>query len=149
MNTSAIRMPFLKHFLPGFGIFLILLTAAGSGADIIIDNGQSGTSFTGTWSTSAATGFYGTDSLWGRNGATYTWSFDSEPAGLYEVSMWWTEYSSRSDAAPVAINHAMGTENLTVNQQTDGGDWNLLGTGTYYFDTAGSVTLSAPGSYSP
>ncbi|MCE5184925.1 MAG: hypothetical protein LLF76_02225 [Planctomycetaceae bacterium] len=112
--------------------------------DIIIDNGDPGTSFTGTWGISGATGAYGTDSLWARGGAAYTWQ-TSLPAGNYEVYMWWTQLSSRTSAAPVAVVHAGGTKNLTVNQRTNGGKWNSLG--TYYFDGTGSVTITALGAY--
>lgn len=111
----------------------------------IIDNGQTGTSWTGTWGISGGTGCYGTNSLWARDGAAYTWSFNPWPAGVYEVSMWWTEYASRGTAIPVQVNHADGTAYLTVNQQIGGQQWNSLG--QYYFDTAGSVTLIADGSY--
>lgn len=113
--------------------------------DQIIDNGQTGTSSTGTWTVSGGTGAYGADSLYGRNGATYTWAFDLPEAGNYEVLMWWTEFSSRSTAAPVAIEHASGTANLTINQQTNGGQWNSLG--VFAFGTTGQVTLSAPSAY--
>ena len=56
-------------------------------ADIIIDNGGSGTSSTGTWQVSGGTSPYGANSLWARDGATYTWQFASQPAGTYEVYM--------------------------------------------------------------
>lgn len=115
------------------------------GSEIIVDNGSSGTSSTGTWGVSGGTGSYGSNSLWARDGATYTWRFTPPSAGTYEVHMWWTEFSSRSAAVPVAISHAGGTASQTVNQQTDGGQWNLLG--TYTFDRTGSVKLTATGSY--
>lgn len=130
----------------GSGTVLSFKTAAApSSSTFIIDNGQAGTSWTGTWAASGAEGFYGTNSLWARGGATYTWTFYPWPSAVYEVSMWWTEYSSRSTAAPVKINHADGVASLTVNQQTGGGKWNVLG--QYSFNAVGSVTLTANGSY--
>jgi hypothetical protein len=108
---------------------------------VIIDNGQSGTSYTGTWYVSGGAGFYGTNSLWARNGATYTWSMSSQPAGNYEVFMWWTAYSSRASAINAVVNHAAGQQSLTINQQLNGGQWNSLG--TYNFNGAGSVTIRA------
>ncbi len=128
-----------------FLFFFSLLFGLSPGADdVIIDNGDPNyTSFTGTWSVSSGTGAWGVDSLWGRGGATYTWTTDQIDAGFYEVFMWWTQYESRNTAVPVAIVHANGTENLTVNQQINGSVWNSLG--IFYFDGTGSVVLSAPG----
>lgn len=110
--------------------------------EFIIDNGNTGTSSTGTWQVSGATGSYGADSLWSRDGATYTWSQNSLTPGTYEVFMWWTEWSSRSTAAPVRITHANGSTDKTVNQKTNGSRWNSLG--TYQFSGSASVRLSAP-----
>ena len=120
-------------------------TAATDSSVFIIDNGQAGTSSTGTWSVSGATGSYGTNSLWARDGATYSWSSPSLTAGNYEVFMWWTEFSSRSTAAPVQVYHANGRADLSVNQQLNGGQWNSLG--VFYFSGTGKITLLAPGAY--
>jgi PKD repeat protein len=130
----------------GSGLVRSFTTAAApTGPQIIIDNGKSGTSYTGTWGVSDGPNPYGTNSLWARDGATYTWRMSSQPAGVYEVSMWWTQYSSRGNAIPVAIDHASGTAQTTVNQQINGGKWNVLG--QYYFNGSGSVTLTANRSY--
>ncbi len=125
--------------------FEILDPDAAEPIEVIIDNGQAGTSSTGTWQASAASNPYGENSLWSRNGATYTWNFTPPVAGSYEVFVWWTEWSSRSTAAPFEITHAGGTTDTTVNQQVNGGQWNSLG--TYYFNESASVKLSTPGAY--
>ena len=115
--------------------------------DIIVDNGESGTSSTGSWSPSSAPDPYGANSLWSRNGATYTWHADLAVTGVYEVYMWWTEWSSRSTAAPVTIEYGGASDVVPVNQRQNGGTWNLLG--TYVFDAAAgaTVTITAEGSY--
>ena len=118
---------------------------APSTPEYIIDNGQTGTSYTGSWDFSGGADPYGGSSLYSRDGATYTWTYNSLPSGLYTVSMWWTEFSSRSSNAPVTINYTGGTASTTVNQQINGGQWSILG--QYYFDGQGSVTLLAPGAY--
>ena len=121
---------------------LCLISFASVGmSDVIIDNGQSGTSSTGLWYLSGAAGYYGTDSLWARDGATYTWAMNSQPAGTYEVLMWWTAFPSRASAASTVITHAGGQQTLTINQQVNGGQWNSLG--TYTFDGSGSVRITA------
>jgi PKD repeat protein len=113
--------------------------------DFIIDNGDPGTSSTGVWQVSGSAGYYGEDSLWSRDGGTYTWGFTPPVAGSYEVFMWWTEWPSRSTAAPIQVTHAGGVSNTTINQQVNGGQWNSLG--TYTFDGSGSVRISAPNAY--
>ncbi|MBE0426200.1 MAG: putative Ig domain-containing protein [Nitrospirae bacterium] len=110
-------------------------------ADVIIDNGQPGTSYTGTWGVSGGLYPYGTNSLWSRDGATYTWQFSSQPAGTYEVYMWWSEYNSRATNIAVDITHRDGTSRVYINQQQNAGTWNSLG--QYYFDSSGSVRIIA------
>lgn len=114
--------------------------------EIIIDNSGSGTSFTGTWPVSGGAGCYGPNSLWSRDGSTYTWTFTPAASGHYEVSMWWTEYSSRSSSIPVRIEYydnGLTSATLTINQQHDGSRWNSLG--TYFFQAGGAyrVTITA------
>ena len=105
----------------------ITVTVNAASAEVVIDTGGSGTSYTGSWAASGASGSYGTNSLWSRDGATYTWSFTPAVSGTYDVSMWWTTWSSRSTAIPVDIRHAGGTTRVVINQQQNGGNWNSLG----------------------
>lgn len=110
-------------------------------ADVIVDNGGAGTSYTGSWSLSGGTNPYGASSLWSRNGATYTFSMSGQQAGIYEVFMWWSQWSTRPKSVPVAVNYTGGTQSLTVNQLTNAGQWNSLG--KYYFNGNGSVRITA------
>ncbi len=111
-------------------------------ADVFVDNGDDpGTSSTGTWSVSGGSDPYGADSLWARNGATYTWQFDPQPSGMYEVLMWWSGWPSRATSIPVDINYRDGQETRNINQQQNSGQWNSLG--QYYFDSSGSVSITA------
>ena len=109
--------------------------------DIIIDNGDTGTSCTGNWKFSGGTEYYGTNSLWARNGATYTWQMNSQQAGIYEVYMWWSAYKNRPSKTAVDIKHGNGTARVYINQQENAGTWKSLG--QYYFDSNGSVTIVA------
>ena len=124
-----------------FCMALLLCIGLTAYSDVIVDNDDSGTSFTGTWSTSGGTDPYDGDSLWARNGATYTWGFDSEPAGIYEVLMWWSAWPSRATDIDVRIDYTSGFEDISINQQNDAGQWNSIG--EYYFDGSGSVTITA------
>ncbi len=120
---------------------LVLSVAVGSFADVIIENGGTGTSYTGTWALSGGTSPYGSSSVWSRNGTTYTFAMSGQTAGTYEVLMWWSGWSTRASAVPVAISYTGGTSTVTVNQYENPGQWNSLG--TYYFDGSGSVTITA------
>lgn len=117
--------------------------------EIICDNGDAGTSSTGTWRTSGAPNPYGNDSVWSYSGATYTWSFTPTTTGTYSVSMWWTELSSRSGGVPVSIQHNGPTANTTINQQQNGGKWNVLGQYSFNAGTTYNVTLTAPAGSPP
>ena len=137
---------YLKKHLLSF-IFAAIFACLSFGAvetfaDVTIDNGSPGTSSTGTWRVSSGSSPYGPDSLWARDGATYTWQFDPmEPAGTYEVFMWWSEWPSRATNIAVDINHDVGQTSLTINQHENAGQWNSLG--NYYFDSSGSVVITA------
>lgn len=120
----------------------LVLVSAAMGTDIVINNGDPGTSFTGTWAAGGTTGDNDANSLWASDGATYTWKTEL-PDGTYEVFMWWTESAWGNFAVPVWVEHDAGTEQLIINQQTGGGVWNSLG--TYTFSNSGAVTLQAEG----
>ncbi|MBE0536419.1 MAG: PKD domain-containing protein, partial [Phycisphaerae bacterium] len=111
--------------------------------EVIIDNGDPATSWTGIWAPSGATGYYGANSVWSRDGTTYTWTFSPPSTGLYEVSMWWTEYPSRTTNALVSIANVDGAATAYINQQTNGGKWNRLGEYYYNAGTAYNVTLTS------
>lgn len=116
--------------------------------EFIIDDGDSGTSFTGEWRLSGGLNPWNpTDpdpvSLWSRGGAAYTWSFTPATSGNYDVSMWWTEWSSRSNSVPVAIAYAGGTATVVLNQRINGGRWNSFGTYPFQAGVSYDVTLTS------
>ena len=120
-------------------------------ADTIIDNGDPGTSFTGEWNVSGATGPWdpsdsSATSLWSRDGDTYTWTFSPTDSGYHDFSMWWTEWPSRSGSVPVTIRYWGGTDTLLINQQQDGGQWNLLNSYPFKAGEHYNITItSVPG----
>jgi hypothetical protein len=114
--------------------------------EVVIDNGGPGTSYTGTWGVSGATGSYGTPSVWSRDGSKYTWTFTPAVSGSYQLSMWWTAYSTRSTAVPVDILHALDISRVTINQKLNGGKWNVLGRYSFLAGESYTVTItSQPG----
>ena len=115
------------------------------GVEVIVDNLTAGFSKTGTWSESSASGEYlGSSVVNGALGNWAKWTANLTAAGNYQVYAWWAAADNRVTNAPYAIAHAGGTATVTVNQQSNGGKWNLLG--TYAFNAgAASVTLTHPG----
>jgi RHS repeat-associated protein len=59
-------------------------------------------------------------------------------AGSYQVYARWTAHPNRATDAKYTVNHAAGSDMVTVNQEASSGAWNLLG--TYDFN-AGNATV--------
>ena len=119
---------------------------------IIIDNHDSQTSHTGTWSVSGGPNPYdpidpNADSVFSRDGTTFTWHFSPPQSGVYDVSMWWTTYASRSTDIPVEIEHEGGTDTVYINQQENGGQWNSQG--RFYFQTGTTYDITITSQSSP
>jgi hypothetical protein len=96
--------------------------------EVIIDNGDEGTSFTGTWSISSGPDPYGESSLYSIDPGTH-YAYEASIDGAYTVSLWWTEHTIwRITSVPVQIFDGDTLLNTVyVNQQTNGGQWNELG----------------------
>jgi RHS repeat-associated protein len=58
------------------------------------------------------------------------------------VYAWWTANPNRATNATYTVAYSGGTAAVTVNQQTSGGAWNLLGTYTFGSGTGGNITLT-------
>ncbi len=122
-------------------LMLLICTPSGARADVLVDNGDPGTSFTGTWPVSGGTDHYGADSQWSRDGNTYTWALGSQPAGTYEIFMWWSSWPSRASSVPVQVRHANDVSTFVIDQRENAGKWNSLG--SFYLDSASLVTITA------
>ncbi len=115
-------------------------------AEVIVDNGGPGTSFEGGWPDSGGTPYYGSRSVYSKDPAgTYTYTATVSDTGLQEVSMWWTEWRSRCTEVLVDISDGVyPLETVTINQQDDGGKWNILGSYVFTTGTA-KVVINAQG----
>ena len=109
----------------------------------VVDNTDPGTSAVGTWT--AGTGVAG---FWGANyqshpagsgSESFTWPLAIPAAGSYKVFARWSASANRTNVARYTVNHAGGATVVMVNQQGDGGQWNLLGTFSF---NAGNTTVS-------
>ncbi|MCX7919527.1 MAG: fibronectin type III domain-containing protein [bacterium] len=119
-----------------------------SGFEIIIDNGTSGYSDYGNWTTgTTASGKYGTDYRWaltttGMSNATAIWRPTFPQSGVYQVYVWYSQGSNRASNAPYTVYYYSGMTTLYINQQIGGGQWNLLGSFTFSSGTSGYIALT-------
>lgn len=113
---------------------------------LVVDNADAvGVTTQGAWLASSATaGYYGSDYLHdgspavkGEHAVSFRPPLPSN--GAYRVALRWTSHSNRSSVVPVDVAHADGTNTFVVNQQSNGGQWNVLG--TFAFDTAGPACV--------
>lgn len=120
------------------------------GETVIIDNADSsGVVAVGFWqSTTIDPGYYGID-IWfdlGVGKGTKTVTFTPNLAGgTYEVYQWWTADGNHATNTPIDIHHAGGTSTVTVNQQANGSQWNLLGTYQFAAGTGGYLRIRTDG----
>lgn len=119
----------------------VYLTYAGA-PDVIIDNGDPGTTPIGPWPISNTKFQHGPDSLTSKNGPRYKWQADLPAAGAYEVLVWWTVTNSRSPSVPIEVRHADGASTLLVDQTKDIGIWHTLG--IFDFNRSATVILTCP-----
>ena len=113
---------------------------------IIKDNADAdGITLAGTWTASSgATGFFGEDYLYAAPGATSA-SARFTPTLLhtdnYQVYLRWAAFANRATNTPVDVNYDGGSRTLAVNQTTNGGIWNWLGSFPFKAGTNGSVSV--------
>ncbi|MCP4990078.1 MAG: hypothetical protein GY928_29755 [Colwellia sp.] len=127
--------------------FVVLgLSRLAIAAEVIVDNGGAGATPNGGWSPSGGTPYYGSKSVYSKDPAgTYTYTATVSDTGLQEVSMWWTEWRSRCTEVLVDISDGVyPLETVTINQQDDGGKWNILGSYEFTTGTA-NVIINAVG----
>jgi beta-glucanase (GH16 family) len=102
---------------------------------VIVDNTETAnTVATGTWVNSTSTnGYYGTNYINDGNTSKGSLSFSFKPPitvnGNYLVYARWTAGTNRATNVPIDVVKTDGTvSTVTVNQQSSGSQWNLLGT---------------------
>jgi glucose/arabinose dehydrogenase len=116
-------------------------------ADIVVDN-ASATTITNSaaWTTGTiSTDRYSADYRYKNTGtgANYVQFTPVIPAaGNYQVYEWHPQGSNRTTVAMHIIQFNGGTQTNLVNQQTGGGQWNLLGTFGFSAGTAGNLRIT-------
>ncbi|GEM_PF-948169 len=115
-------------------------------AEIIIDNPDCELSGWEWAVGTSSTDKYGADYLYGNTQPTETRSAIWRPnlafGGTYDVYCWYTQGSLRATNAPYTIAYHGGSQTINVNQQTNGGRWNLLRSGCVFASgTSGYVKV--------
>lgn len=109
---------------------VIIRLDSASWEELILDNGSCLT--TGSWTTGdMAPDKYGQDYLWASTDPSGDskawWEIMIPETGMYGIYSWWSEGSNRSGEAMYGVMRNGNMSTVTVNQQVDGGRWNLLG----------------------
>ena len=116
--------------------------------EVVVDNRDGGFSTTGSWSESGSIDEYLGSSLYsGQIGGTARWTPTLPSAGLWQVYAWWSNRRSdgtlfdRDSAADYVIHDSNGQSIVTVDQDVNGGKWNLLGTFEFNEGANGYIEL--------
>jgi hypothetical protein len=115
----------------------------GFAGELLLDNGQPGTTGKGRWQAAADPDSYGADSLSAARRGKYSYAFRPTENRRYEVFLWWAEGSDRPRDARVRIRHAEGKSQTFVNQTVGSGKWNSLG--SHLFAGEATITVQARG----
>ncbi|MEQ8819041.1 MAG: hypothetical protein RLY93_02270 [Sumerlaeia bacterium] len=113
--------------------------------DIIVDNRDPGFSTVGFWFASSNAGFYGTDSVLNDTfpaGEEATWSATLPANGVYRVSAWWVAAGNRPTDAPYTVIHSLGSNQVRMNQTSNGSRWVELGEFPFSASSPALVKLS-------
>ncbi len=81
----------------------------------------------------------------GTGADSFTWTPTIPVSGSYQVYARWTAHPNRSTHATYTVNHAAGATAVTVNQEANGGTWQLLGTFTLDAGTGQQRGADRPG----
>jgi len=73
---------------------------------------------------------------------TATWIPNLPANGNYRVYAKWTAHANRATNATYTVVHASGSTPVTANQQTNGGQWNLLGTFAFTAGAGSRIELT-------
>ncbi|WP_049903525.1 golvesin C-terminal-like domain-containing protein [Halococcus agarilyticus] len=119
--------------------------------EAIVDNADSsGVTVTGTWQTSTwADDYVGSDYLHdgdaGKGSKSVEFTPDLQEGGTYDVSIYWNTTDSRASSVPIDVAYDGGSNTVTVDMTTNGGQWNVIGSYDFTAGTGESVTVRNDG----
>ncbi len=74
----------------------------------------------------------------------FQWSFEVEYTANYEVDAWWPQNDNNTTSANYLITSSSGETLTSVQQNSNGGEWNSLGSFNFESGQTYHVKLSAP-----
>jgi RHS repeat-associated protein len=105
--------------------------------EVIVDDAATDQTITivGTWQqANTDPGFYASayhKKAAGSGSASFTWTPAVSGSQSYLVYARWTSNTDRATNATYTVFHASGSNSISVNQQANAAEWNLLGTYTF------------------
>ncbi len=111
----------------------------------VIDNGGTGFSVAGTWSSTTGSDALGGGYLYraaGTGANSATWAPSSLPSGGYNVYARWVSNTDRATNATYQVSHLGGVTSVVVNQKQRSGQWVFLGSFTLISGAGHKVTLT-------
>lgn len=139
------RMRILTAWLLLLGLLVPAARPALADSEIIVDDDAPSVQMKGVWATSTFTsGFLGAGYHYrvaGDGTSTFTWPF-AGPDGRYEVFARWTSGPNRASNAAYLVTNAAGASTVNVDQRSNGGGWQSLGTFSFSDRTNQGVQLS-------
>lgn len=104
-------------------------TVTPPGAELILDNGDQGTSATGNWRGKTSKADFGPGYLYATKSANTSYRWTATPPGdQYRVYAWWVDRKNQSGNVIYTIRHGSGQlDKVTRSQKIGGGQWQLLG----------------------
>ncbi|MCX8010886.1 MAG: T9SS type A sorting domain-containing protein, partial [Ignavibacteria bacterium] len=109
----------------------------------VVDDSSKSFSFIGNWyiSTSQPDRFgpYYHVSTSGNGSNKAYWKTKLRSNGYYNVYAYWSAHPNRGRNVPYIIHHSISKDTIRVNQQLNGGQWNLLG--SFYFQSNDSAVV--------
>jgi RHS repeat-associated protein len=100
-----------------------------AGRELIIDNGDPGTTSQGSWRVKYSSQEYGADYLFANkaDGQSYRWTA-TPPGSRYQLYAWWVGKGNQTAEARFTVRYGSGeTAEVTKSQKAGGGQWQLLG----------------------
>lgn len=115
---------------------------------IIIDNTDAGfATISEIWSSTSATGQFGTDYRYRSTTqvppGVVEWRPTLPAAGLYEISVWYRSANDRPSNARYTIFGSGGSFDVLVDQRSNGSQWNSLGIFAFSGGSGGYVRLTS------
>lgn len=114
-------------------------------SEIIVNNDAGAPAYTetGTWTTSASTGYNGTSYRYVYTDSTETATAIYTPtvpkAGYYWVSVYYLNGANRATDTKYIVQHAGGSSVVHLNQEVHGNTWVYLG--EFYFDAGSNAKI--------